>query len=57
MAQVLLLHHSQVLTPGVHAFADDIRAAGHILHTPDLFDGRTFPSIEYDLADIGQPLF
>ncbi|MGO7565528.1 dienelactone hydrolase, partial [Rhizobium johnstonii] len=31
MAQVLLLHQAQGLTPGVHAFADDIRAAGHIV--------------------------
>ncbi|WP_245494647.1 dienelactone hydrolase family protein [Rhizobium leguminosarum] len=54
MAQVLLLHHAQGLTPGVHAFADDIRAAGHIVHTPDLFDGRTFPSIEEGLAYIGE---
>ncbi|MGO8021817.1 dienelactone hydrolase family protein [Rhizobium leguminosarum] len=54
MAQVLLFHHAQGLTPGVHAFADDIRAAGHIVHTPDLFDGRTFPSIEGGLAYIGE---
>ncbi|MBY5736069.1 dienelactone hydrolase family protein [Rhizobium leguminosarum] len=54
MAQVLLFHHAQGLTPGVHAFADDIRAAGHIVHTPDLFDGRTFPSIEAGIAYIGE---
>ena len=46
MAEVLLFHHIMGLTPGVKAFADDLRGAGHTVHTPDLFDGRTFPSIE-----------
>ncbi|MGO8086509.1 dienelactone hydrolase family protein [Rhizobium leguminosarum] len=54
MAQVLLFHHAQGLTPGVRSFADDIRAAGHIVHTPDLFGGRTFPSIEAGIAYIGE---
>lgn len=45
MAEVLLFHHAQGLTPGVAAFADELRHAGHIVHTPDLFDGRTFDSI------------
>jgi dienelactone hydrolase len=46
MAEVLLYHHIQGLTEGVVAFADDLRKAGHTVHTPDLFDGRTFGSIE-----------
>lgn len=46
MADVLLYHHIQGLTDGVRAFADDLRAAGHAVHTPDVFDGRTFDSIE-----------
>ncbi|MCD2442724.1 dienelactone hydrolase family protein [Agromyces sp. SYSU K20354] len=46
MAEVLLYHHIQGLTDGVQAFADDLRQAGHTVHTPDLFDGRTFGSIE-----------
>jgi len=50
MAEVLLFHHAQGLTPGVHAFADDLRAAGHTVHTPDLFDGRTFGSIDQGMA-------
>jgi dienelactone hydrolase len=57
MAEVLLFHHAQGLTPGVRAFADDIRAAGHIVHAPDLFDGRTFQSIEQGLAYIGETGF
>jgi len=52
MAEVLLFHHAQGLTPGVRAFADDLRAAGHTVHTPDLFDGRTFGSIDEGMAHI-----
>jgi dienelactone hydrolase len=52
MTEVLLFHHAQGLTRGVHAFADDLRAAGHTVHTPDLFDGRTFHSIDEGLAYI-----
>ena len=50
MAEVLLFHHAQGLTPGVVAFADELRAAGHVVHTPDLFDGRTFDSIDEGMA-------
>ncbi len=57
MAEVLLFHHAQGLTPGVIAFADDLRAAGHIVHTPDLFDGRTFESIPEGMAFIEETGF
>jgi dienelactone hydrolase len=50
MTEVLLFHHAQGLTAGVHAFAEDLRDGGHVVHTPDLFDGRIFPSIEEGLA-------
>lgn len=46
MADVLLYHHIQGLTGGVHRFADSLREGGHTVHTPDLFEGRTFASIE-----------
>ena len=46
MAEVMLFHHAQGLTPGVVAFADTLRRAGHIVHVPDLFDGRTFDDLE-----------
>lgn len=52
MTEVLLFHHAQGLTAGVHAFAEDLRDGGHVVHTPDLFDGRIFPSIEEGLAHI-----
>jgi dienelactone hydrolase len=50
MAEVLLFHHAQGVTPGITAFADDLRAAGHTVHVPDLFDGRTFGSIDEGMA-------
>ena len=50
MAEVVLFHHAQGLTPGVVAFADELRRAGHIVHTPDLFEGRTFGTIEEGMA-------
>ena len=52
MADVLLFHHAQGLTPGIHAFADELRASGHTVHLPDLFDGRTFDSIDEGMAHI-----
>jgi dienelactone hydrolase len=53
MADILLFHHAQGLTSGIRAFADDLRRAGHAVTTPDLFDGRIFPSIDEGLAYIG----
>jgi len=50
MAEVVLFHHAQGLTPGVVAFADELRHAGHTVHTPDLFEGRTFDSIEKGMS-------
>lgn len=46
MTDVLLYHHIQGLTDGVQSFADSLREGGHTVHTPDLFEGRTFDSIE-----------
>jgi dienelactone hydrolase len=50
MAEVVLYHHVQGLTDGVRAFADDLRKAGHTVHTPDMFGGRTFPTIDDGIA-------
>lgn len=58
MAEVLLFHHAQGQTPGFHAFADELRGAGHTVHAPDLFDGRTFGSIDEGIAyaeEVGFP--
>ncbi len=54
MAEVLLFHHALGLTPGVVAFADELRGAGHTVHTPDLFDGRIFDTIEEGVGYAGE---
>ena len=46
MAEILLFHHAQGQTPGFLAFADELRAAGHVVHTPDLYDGKTFAELD-----------
>ncbi|MGK5741570.1 dienelactone hydrolase family protein [Micromonospora sp. URMC 103] len=46
MAEVVLFHHVQGLTDGVRAFAETLRAGGHSVHTPDLFDGERPPTVE-----------
>jgi dienelactone hydrolase len=50
MAEVLLFHHAQGQTPGFHAFADELRQAGHTVHTPDLYGGRTFHTLQDGMA-------
>lgn len=54
MAEVVLFHHAQGLTPGVVAFADELRGAGHTVHTPDMYDGRTFTTIDEGVAHAGE---
>lgn len=57
MAEVMVFHHALGLSPGIIAFADRLRHAGHIVHTPDLF-GRTFDHIEQGMSfvkEIGFP--
>jgi dienelactone hydrolase len=50
MTELVLYHHVQGLTDGVRSFADELRQAGHTVNTPDLFDGRTFDTIEEGMA-------
>ncbi|MBY8878185.1 dienelactone hydrolase family protein [Actinacidiphila acidipaludis] len=50
MAEVLLFHHAHGLTTGVLEFADTLRDAGHTVHVPDLYEGRTFVSQEDGVA-------
>jgi dienelactone hydrolase len=46
MAEVVLFHHVQGLTDGVRAFAEQLRAGGHVVHEPDLFEGELPESVE-----------
>ncbi|MEU2238595.1 dienelactone hydrolase family protein [Streptomyces sp. NPDC018338] len=50
MAEVLLFHHSLGLTDGFAAFAGELRRAGHTVHLPDLYEGRTFDDLEAGVA-------
>lgn len=50
MAEVVLFHHIQGLTSGVVAFADALRRAGHTVHTPDLFEGLTFDTMDAGMS-------
>lgn len=54
MAEVLMFHHALGLTPGCLAFADDLRVAGHVVHAPDLYDGRTFATVDEGVAHAKQ---
>ncbi|WP_136706157.1 dienelactone hydrolase family protein [Agromyces sp. H66] len=53
MAEVLLFHHALGPTDGFDAFANELRQAGHTVHAPDLFEGRTFDTIEAGVAYAG----
>lgn len=54
MTEVVLFHHALGRTPGVTAFADRLRQAGHTVHTPDLYDGRTFDTVPDGVAHARQ---
>jgi dienelactone hydrolase len=54
MAEVVVFHHAQGLTDGVRAFADELRAAGHTVHTPDLYEGRTFTDLGDGIRNVQQ---
>jgi dienelactone hydrolase len=54
MAEVLLFHHAQGQTPGFVAFANELERAGHSVHAPDLYDGRTFDSLDDGVAHARQ---
>ena len=50
MTDVVLYHHVQGLTDGVRSFAEELRQAGHTVQTPDLFEGRTFATIDEGMS-------
>jgi dienelactone hydrolase len=52
MAEVVLFHHVQGLTDGIRVFADELRAGGHTVHTPDLFDGERPATVEDGVAHV-----
>jgi dienelactone hydrolase len=54
MAEIVLFHHAQGRTPGILAFAETLRQAGHTVHTPDLFDGFLFDTLEKGMEFVGE---
>jgi dienelactone hydrolase len=59
VAEVVVFHHALGLTDAMRDFADELRAAGHTVETPDLYDGRTFDTIEDGIAyseELGGPM-
>jgi dienelactone hydrolase len=42
MQHVVIYHSAYGLRPAIIEFADQLRAAGHCVHTPDLYDGEVF---------------
>ncbi len=59
MAEVVVFHHALGLTDAVRRFADALRSAGHTVYTPDLYDGRTFDTIDDGMAhsdELGGPM-
>src|SRR5262245_50288052 len=54
LAEVVVFHHALGLTGHVLRFADGLRAAGHTVHAPDLYDGRTFHTIDDGMAHVDE---
>ncbi|AYY13777.1 dienelactone hydrolase [Actinobacteria bacterium YIM 96077] len=50
MADVLLFHHAHGRTGAFLEFAQNIRNAGHTVHTPDLYEGKTFTDLDAGVA-------
>jgi dienelactone hydrolase len=54
MTTTLIFHHAQGQTAGFLAFAEELRSAGHTVHTPDLYDGATFRTLDEGVAHARQ---
>ncbi len=50
MAEVVLFHHAYGLNDGCRQFADRLRADGHVVHTPDLYEGRVYERLDEGVA-------
>ncbi len=54
MTEVLLFHHAAGQTTGFVSFADTLRAAGHTVHTPDVYEGHVFTDLPAGLTHAKQ---
>ena len=50
MTDVVLFHSALGVRPGTRRDADRMRAAGHTVHLPDLYEGRTFTDADEGVA-------
>jgi dienelactone hydrolase len=50
MTTIILYHHALGQTQGFLGFAEQLRAEGHTVHTPDLFEGKTFDEVDDGVA-------
>ena len=46
VAEVVVFHHALGQTSGFLVFAEELRAAGHVVRAPDLYDGKTFTDLD-----------
>jgi dienelactone hydrolase len=46
MSEIVLFHSVLGLRPGVLSWAEWLRAEGHVVHVPDLYDGQVFDSYQ-----------
>lgn len=50
--EIVLFHSVLGLRPGVLRWAERLRAEGHTVHTPDLYDGEVFDDYEAGFAKV-----
>jgi dienelactone hydrolase len=50
MTEILLFHHALGVTSGVREFGETLRRAGHLVHVPDLYEGRVFDTIDQGIG-------
>jgi dienelactone hydrolase len=50
VAEVVFFHHALGLTPGLLGMSEELRRAGHVVHTPDFFEGKTFEHVDDGVA-------
>ena len=50
MVDVLLFHHAHGQTAGFLDFAEQLESAGHVVHTPDLYEGQLFADLDEGVA-------
>lgn len=51
MSTIVVFHSALGRRPAVHRFAERLRAHGHDVHVPDLFDGKVFDRLEDGVAE------